>query len=118
MPQAKRPVRPGEFVRAEILDPLGLTVTEAAAVLGVARPTLSALLNGHASLTPEMGLRIEKAFGVKMDMLVEMQTAYDIAEARAREDEIDVKPYPGKPKPPQPRLFEDSPVTTGRRQRG
>ena len=88
-----RPAHPGRFVKMEILEPLGLTVTEGARALGVTRPALSALLNERASLSPEMALRLEKAFGVKMDTLLRMQTAYEIADARSRADEIDVRPY-------------------------
>jgi addiction module HigA family antidote len=62
-----RPAHPGHFIRMEIIDPLGLSVTRAARVLGVSRPALSALLNGRASLSPEMAIRVEKAFGPKMD---------------------------------------------------
>jgi antitoxin HigA-1 len=88
-----RPSHPGQFVRMEVIEPLGLTVTEAAKVLQVTRPALSALLNGRASLSPEMALRIEKAFGPRMDTLLRMQTAFDIAEARGRSDKIKVKRY-------------------------
>ncbi len=88
-----RPSHPGQFIRIEVIEPLGLTVTEAAKVLGVTRPALSALLNGRASLSPEMALRIEKAFGPKMDTLVRMQTAFEISEARKREAEIKVERY-------------------------
>ena len=68
-------------------------MTEAANVLDVTRPALSALLNERAALSPEMALRIEKAFGVKMDTLLRMQTAYEIAEARSRSDKIKVQTY-------------------------
>lgn len=88
-----RPSHPGQFIRMEVLEPLGLTVTKASTVLGVTRPALSALLNCRASLSPEMALRLEKAFGIKMDTLLRMQTAYDIAAAREREDEIKVRKY-------------------------
>jgi len=88
-----QPAHPGQFIRMEIVDPLGLSVTDAAKVLGVTRPALSALLNGRAALSPEMALRIEKAFGVKMDTLLRMQTAYEIAEARARAASIKVARY-------------------------
>jgi len=81
----------------EVLEPLHLSVTQAADILGVTRPALSALLNGRASLSPEMALRIEKAFGPKMDTLLRMQTAYDIAEAREREGDIQVTRYVAKP---------------------
>jgi addiction module HigA family antidote len=77
----------------EVIEPLGLSVTEAAGILGVTRPALSALLNGRSSLSPDMALRIEKAFGPKMDTLLRMQTAYDIAEVRQREGDIKVRRY-------------------------
>jgi antitoxin HigA-1 len=84
---------PGQFIRSDILMPLGLSVQRAADALGVTRQTLSILVNGRASLTPEMALRIEKAFGRDMESLVQMQTAYDVARARARQDDINVGPY-------------------------
>lgn len=87
------PAHPGQFIKMEIIDPLGLSVTAAAKVLGVTRPTLSALLNGRAALSSDMALRIEKAFGPKMDTLMRMQTSYDIARARSREAKIRVKRY-------------------------
>jgi addiction module HigA family antidote len=87
------PAHPGPFIKTEIIEPLGLSVTEAARILGVTRPALSALLNGRAALSPEMALRIEKAFGPKMDTLLRMQTSFEIAEARTREKEIKVKRY-------------------------
>jgi addiction module HigA family antidote len=90
-----RPAHPGRFVKMEVLDPLGLTVTAAAEALGVTRPALSALLNGRAAMSADMALRIEKAFGPKMDTLLRMQTAVEIAEARARERQIKVKRYKG-----------------------
>jgi len=77
----------------EIIEPLGLLVTEAAKALGVTRPALSAALNASAALSPDMALRIEKAFGVKMDTLLRMQTSYEIAEARRRERRIKVNRY-------------------------
>jgi antitoxin HigA-1 len=94
-----RPAHPGQFIRMEVIEPLDLSVTKAAEVLGVTRPTLSALLNGHAALSPDMALRIEKAFGPKMDTLLRMQTAYEIAETREREGEIKVKRYVAKARP-------------------
>src|SRR6202161_3174233 len=81
----KNPPHPGDFIRTEIIEPAGLTVTAAAKALRVSRPTLSSLLNGKADLSGEMALRIEKAFGVKMDTLMRMQSAYDIAQTRSRE---------------------------------
>jgi addiction module HigA family antidote len=89
----KKPPHLGGFVRREIIEPLGLSVTEAAAALGVTRQALSNLLNERTSLTAEMALRIEKAFGPKMDHLMRMQLAYDLAQARARESEIEVRPF-------------------------
>ena len=89
----KNPPHVGEVIRMEILDELRLSITSAAHVLKVRRATLSDLVNGKAALTAEMALRIEKAFGVDMDMLLRMQAAYDAAQARARADQIDVEPY-------------------------
>lgn len=93
MTRIARPAHPGQFIRMEIMEPLGLSVTAAAKILGVTRPALSTLLNGHASLSPDMALGVEKAFGPKMDTLLRMQTAYEIAEARGRAGEIKVKRY-------------------------
>ena len=87
------PSHPGDFIRTEVIAELGLTVTKAAEVLGVRRATLSTLLNGNAALSPEMALRVEKAFGVDMDMLLRMQAWHDSARMRAREDEIHVERY-------------------------
>ena len=87
------PSHPGEFVRMEVIEELGLSVTRAAEILGVRRATLSDLLNGNAALSPEMALRIEKAFNVSMDMLLRMQAWYDASRMRARADEISVRPY-------------------------
>jgi addiction module HigA family antidote len=91
--RVKSPVHPGGFVKSEIIEGFGLSVTGAAEALGVSRPALSALLNERAQLSPEMALRLEKAFGVSMDTLMRMQNSYDIAQARKRADEIDVLPY-------------------------
>ena len=93
----RNPAHPGGFVKSEIIEALGLWVTSAAKALGVTRAALSALLNERARLSPEMGLRIEKAFGVSMDTLMRMQNSYDLAQARKREAEIDVIPFNGKP---------------------
>jgi antitoxin HigA-1 len=71
-----------------------LTVTAAAVALRVSRPALSSLLNRKAGLSGDMALRIEKAFGVKMDTLMRMQSSYDIAEARKREKRISVRRVP------------------------
>ena len=89
----KNPPHQGDFVRTEIIAPAGLTVTAAAAALRVSRPTLSSLLNGKASLSGNMALRLEKAFGVKMDTLLRMQASYDIAQTRKRESQIHVRRF-------------------------
>jgi addiction module HigA family antidote len=87
----KNPPHPGDFIRTEIIQPVGLSVTAAAEALRVSRPALSSLLNGKADLSGDMALRIEKAFGVKMDTLMRMQAAYDIAQTRKREKKIHVR---------------------------
>ncbi len=90
----KNPPHPGEFVRTEIIQAAGLTVTAAAKALHVSRPALSSLLNGKAALSGDMALRIEKAFGVKMDTLMRMQSSYDIAQTRQRAKQINVRRVP------------------------
>ena len=89
----KIPPHPGDMIRTEIIEPLGLSVTQAAEAIGVRRATLSDLLNEKAALSPEMALRIEKAFGPKMDHLLRMQLAYDVARVRSHEGEIQVARY-------------------------
>jgi addiction module HigA family antidote len=84
------PPHVGDFIRTEIIEPRGLSVTDAAKALQVSRPALSSLLNGNADLTGVMALRFEKAFGVKMDTLMRMQSAYDIAQTRKRESDIHI----------------------------
>jgi addiction module HigA family antidote len=92
-----RPPHPGSFIREEILEELGLPVARAAEILGVRRATLSDLVNGHAALSPEMALRIEKGFGVGMDMLLRLQAWYDSYTMRQRSDEIEVARFdPGR----------------------
>jgi addiction module HigA family antidote len=89
------PIHPGEFLKKEVLTPLGLTVTAAAYILGIGRPALSAVLNGRAALSPEMALRFEMAFGISMDLLLKMQLQYEIA--RVRKDAMKVKVARYKP---------------------
>jgi len=89
----KNPPHPGGFIRTEIVEPAGLSVTAAALALQVSRPALSSLLNGRADLSGDMALRIEKAFGVKMDTLMRMQASYNIAQTRKREREIRVRRF-------------------------
>jgi addiction module HigA family antidote len=87
------PVHPGAFLRDEVIEELGLSVSRAADILGVRRATLSSLLNGNASLSAEMALRFEKAFGISMDMMLRMQALYDAETMRARADAVAVDPY-------------------------
>jgi addiction module HigA family antidote len=89
----KNPPHPGDFIRTEIIEPAGLSVTAAAAVLHVSRPALSSLLNGRADLSGDMALRLEKAFGVKMDTLMRMQVSYDIVQTRKHAKDIRVHRY-------------------------
>jgi addiction module HigA family antidote len=91
------PVHPGRFLRTEIIEAHDLSVTDAAKILRVSRPTLSSLLNAKADLSAEMALRFEKAFSVDMDTLMRMQNSYDIARTRSREKRIRVERY--KPRP-------------------
>lgn len=89
----KNPPHPGDLIKTEIIEALDLSVSKAADILKVRRATLSDLLNGKAALTPEMALRIEKAFGPDMNHLLRMQLAYDVAKTREHASEVDVKRY-------------------------
>ena len=89
------PVHPGLFVR-KIVERHDLSITDAAEVLGISRTALSAFLNAHASLSADMALRVEKAFGVKLETLMGMQSHYDIAQARTRATNINISPYSPK----------------------
>lgn len=89
----KNPPHPGEVIREEVLRPFGLSITKAAEILGVRRATLSDLTNRKTGVSAEMALRLEKAFGVSMDLLLRMQAGYDAAQARCRAAEIDVHRY-------------------------
>ncbi len=89
----KNPPHPGRSIKDACLDPLGLTVTEGARVLNVARHTLSRLINAQAGISPDMAIRLEKAFGSSADVWLRMQAAYDLAQARTHENRIDVKRY-------------------------
>lgn len=88
-----KPPHPGDFIRTEILDELGLSVASTAKILDVRRATLSDLVNAKAALSPEMALRIEKAFDVSMDTLLRMQAWYDAYTMRQRSGEINVQRY-------------------------
>jgi len=89
----KNPPHPGDLIKTEVIGALGLNVSKAAEILKVRRATLSDLLHGKAALTPDMALRIEKAFGPEMDHLLRMQLAYDVAKARQRARGISIKRY-------------------------
>jgi len=88
-----RPPHPGSFIHVEILDELELSITRAAAILGVRRATMSDLVHEKSSLSPEMALRIEKAFGVSMDTLLRMQAWHDSYTVRRRDKDIKVRRY-------------------------
>lgn len=85
------PPHPGRIVRQECLEALGLSVTEAAKVLDVTRQTLNNLVNEKAAISPEMAIRLEKAFGSTADTWLRMQAAYDLAQARKTADQIHVQ---------------------------
>jgi addiction module HigA family antidote len=92
----RNPPHVGRVIQNAILDPLELSITKAADVLGVRRATLSDLINGKSDLTAEMALRIHKAFGPDVDHLLRMQLAYDVARVRRRAGQIKVKRYVSK----------------------
>jgi addiction module HigA family antidote len=91
------PVHPGRFLKSEIIEAHELSVTQAAKILRVARPTLSSLLNAKADLSGDMALRFEKAFGVDMETLMRMQNSFDIAQTRSRAKAIRVDRYHPRP---------------------
>jgi len=86
----KNPPHPGLTVRHDCLEPLGLTVTEAAKVLGVTRQALNNLLNGKSGISPEMAVRLAKAFGSTAETWAGIQLDYDLAQVRRRDNEITV----------------------------
>ncbi|MGB9369630.1 MAG: HigA family addiction module antitoxin [Xanthobacteraceae bacterium] len=87
------PPHPGGIVRRQCLEPLSLSVTEAAQGLGVTRQALSDLLNGKAGLSVEMAIRLSKAFGSSAETWLGLQSAYDLAQARGRAREIKVRSF-------------------------
>ena len=87
----KNPVHPGRIVRHDCLEPLGLSVTEGAKVLGVTRQALNNVVNGKAAISPEMAIRLAKAFGSTAETWLRMQLAYDLAAARKDERKIKVR---------------------------
>ena len=96
----KNPPHPGHSIKDACLEPLGLTVTGAAKALGIARHTLSRVLNGHAGLSPEMAIRLEKAGWSNADHWMRLQAAYDLAQARRSERDIKVRRYEPHPATP------------------
>lgn len=88
-----KPSHPGSFIKTEVIDELGLSVTKAAEVLGVRRATLSDLVHEKASLSAEMAFRLEKAFHLNMDMLLRMQAWHDATEIRKYAGKIKIAPY-------------------------
>jgi addiction module HigA family antidote len=91
--QIFNPAHPGEVIKEDVIGEYGLSVTDAARVLGVGRPALSAVLNGRTSLSPDMALRCEKAFGVSMDLLLKMQLQFDIAQVRKAAKNMKVQKF-------------------------
>ena len=89
----KNPPHPGHSIKDACLDPLGLSITEGARVLGVARHTLSRVINGQAGISPEMAIRLEKAGWSNADQWLRVQTAYELAQARLQQHVIKVKRY-------------------------
>lgn len=87
----KLPPHPGLSVRHDCIEPLGLTITEAAERLGVSRKQLSDIVNCHAGISPEMAIRLDKAFGGGAETWLRLQVAYDLAQVRNRESEIEVE---------------------------
>jgi addiction module HigA family antidote len=112
----KNPPHPGETIREDIIEALGLTVTRAADILGVRRATLSDVTHGKAAVSSEMALRLEKAFGVSMDLLLKMQAGYDAAQARLHGNQIKVKRWHGPNSPLMERqeLLEARAVNEGK----
>src|SRR5438067_12645044 len=94
MSRMHNPPHPGEVIKELCLDPLGLTVTAAAEGLGVARRMLSALLNGHAGISPDMAIRLSKAFGRSPESWLQLQLQYDLWQAEQRPDTMKVKQCP------------------------
>ena len=81
-------VHPGDWLKSEVVDPHGVSINRLTACFHVTRQTLSNLLNGHTGLSADMAIRFEKAFGINADTLMRMQTTFDMAQARARADDI------------------------------
>lgn len=91
----KNPPHPGRIIRQECIEPLGLTVTAAATGLGVARKTLSEILNGRSGISPEMALRLAKAFGGSAEMWLGLQMDFDLTQAQKKASKIKVQNFRG-----------------------
>ena len=87
----KNPAHPGRIVKSACLEPLGLSVTDGAKVLDVTRQTLTKIVNGKSGISPEMAIRLSKAFGSAPETWLRMQVAYDLAQARRDESKIKVR---------------------------
>src|SRR6267143_340778 len=92
----KNPVHPGRVGRHDCLEPLGLSVTAAAKVLGVTRQALNNVVNAKAGISPEMAIRLDKAFGGTAEGWLSLQSAFDLSQARKKEPSITVKRYVAK----------------------
>lgn len=99
------PVHPGQLVRGQCLDPHGLSVADGARVLGVTRQTLNNLVNGHCGISPEMALRLAKAFSGDAEAWLQHQLAYDLAQAKKRAGNLNVMPVGSRPIEQQARLI-------------
>ncbi|NIJ07733.1 addiction module HigA family antidote [Sphingomonas vulcanisoli] len=89
---ASHSLHPGDWLRTELIEPHGLTVSGAADKLGVTRQALSSLLNQRSGVSPDMAIRFEKLFGLSAETLIQMQASYDLKLARAHEKDIHVRP--------------------------
>jgi addiction module HigA family antidote len=87
----KNPPHPGESIRSDCLEPLKLTVTDAAKALGVSRQALNNIINGQAGISPEMAIRLDKAFGGGAETWLRLQAAYDLAQVEKDADKIKVR---------------------------
>lgn len=102
---ATEPAHPGQLVRSQCLEPHGLTVADGARVLGVTRQALNNLINGHAGVSPEMALRLAKAFNTEAEDWLHHQLVYDLAQARKRAGRLNVIPVAQRPLERQARLL-------------
>jgi len=100
----KEPPHPGLSVRHDCLEPLGLTITDGAKVLGVSRQALNSLVNGKGGISPEMAIRLDRAFGGSADAWLALQTAYDLAQVKKMAKNITVKRYVARQHPREPQL--------------